>query len=114
MLPPELHQFIIDVIGDSASITLSPPISGVKEDVRDVFGACSLVCKDWHALTLRHTFHHLHLTVFDNPGDHERLAELFRLLELNPLIRRCIRRHISPRDQQDDPEPKLLSCFANL
>ena len=89
-LPLELHQLIIDIIGDDA--IHAQPAQRAKEDPRDSLGACSLVCKDWHAHTLRYTFYRVHFILVDSDKDLTRRAELFRLLEVNPLITRYIRR----------------------
>jgi len=90
-LPLELHQLIIDIIIDDAGLA-QQAVYREGEDTRGSLGACSLVCKNWHAHTLRYIFHRVHFTLVDSDEDLTRRAELFRLLEVNPLIRRCIRR----------------------
>ena len=90
-LPPELHQLILDTIGDEvvhAELALRKVMGSARETLR----TCSLVCRDWHDLTLRHTFYNTNFVFFGGDRDMKRQAELFRLLEINPLIRRCIRR----------------------
>ena len=89
ILPPELHQLIINVIGDEV-LHAGPVLHSARGRVRETLRACSLVCKAWHASTLPYTFHSARFLMF--AGDIPRNEELFRLLKANPSIRRCIRR----------------------
>ena len=92
-LPPELHKPIIDVFGDKSVIAFH---SNRKADV-DVLLALrsfSLVCKAWHAMTLRHTFAGVRISVFqaDSKERYYRQARvrLLQLIKANPLISKCI------------------------
>ena len=90
-LPLELHQLIIDFVGEEAILSAAP-ISRAEEAVRTTLQSCSFVCKGWHAHTVRYMFHDLWINLFRTDEDHERYEELLRLLEVNPLIARSIRR----------------------
>ena len=87
-LPLELHQLIIDVIGDEYVSSKLPS----KDGTRDALQACSLVCKSWHSRSLRHTFYSTDFAFFNGDRVLQRQTELFRILDVNPSIRRCIRR----------------------
>jgi len=91
-LPPELHQLIIDLVAGKIVTVAFQPIKTAEKGIRDALRSFSLVCKDWHALTLRYTFHDLSMTIFASDKDRQRYAALLRLLEVNPLIGQCIRR----------------------
>jgi len=91
-LPPELHKLILDVLGDEAVVAFQSA-ERLVGDVRLTLSSCSLVCKYWHTLTLRHTFYGVRLAVY-NPlcQDREERArrELVELIEANPLIGQCV------------------------
>ena len=93
ILPPELEQKIIDSIGKgiiSAHFPSFTKDNGVRWTLQ-ALQACSLVCKNWHNHTLQYTFHRADFKFYYADGGLERNAELFRLFEANPSIRRCIR-----------------------
>ena len=92
VLPPELHKIIIDIISDDAVCDAEQSPYRLKRGARELLGACSLVCKAWHGLTLQHTFYNAHFDLSAGERDRKRNAVLFQLLEVSPLIRRCIRR----------------------
>jgi len=87
ILPPEIHQLIIDVVGNEYVSAKQPSKNGTREALQ----AFSLVCKYWHDLTLRYTFHNVTFPLYGGERDLKRHAELFRILEINPLIKGCIR-----------------------
>ena len=91
LLLPELHQLIINVIGDEV-VYAELVLHSVKGSARETLRACSLVCKDWHAGALRYTFHNARFSMFSGDRLLKRNVELFRLLGVNPSIRGCIRR----------------------
>ena len=90
-LPPELQQLIIDIVGDEAVSTRQTASYGTECGPRDTLWACSLVCKDWHDLTLRHVFHQIRLIVVRGWANRRCLSELLELFEANPSIKRWIR-----------------------
>ena len=91
-LPLEIHEHIINVIGNEYSSSKVPPYGQPSEVVRGTLEACSLVCKDWHSLTLRHTFYIVNITFREGNEYLKRHAELCRILEINPSIRKYMRR----------------------
>ena len=103
-LPPELHRPIIDFIGHDV-VNAEQVMRGVKSKTRETLRACSLVCKAWHHSALRYIFHNARISMVAGDRGLERNTELFRLIEANPSIRRCIRsakmyleREVSPAD----------------
>jgi len=88
VLPFELHQLIIDIIGEEFVAALRP----WKDGTQDALHACSLVCKGWRSETLQYIFYNANFAFFSEDLDLTRPAELFRILEINPSIRGCIRR----------------------
>jgi len=112
VLPPELHELIIDIIGDEAiDAVLEYLPYGPKHGALDTLHACSLVCRGWHGLTLRHIYHlvHFDLTNSDN-RNLERNAELYQLLVLNPLIGRYIRHVEMHLENSGSPEAVETLC----
>ena len=91
-LPLELHQLIIDVLGRQRAIAFKL-YKTLDRNVQLALRSFSLVCKAWHALTLRHTFYGVRIVMFndDNQDRDGRLrAQLLQLMEVNPLIKECI------------------------
>ena len=92
ILPLELHERIIDVVGNEAVIAFQAA-EMVDDKVLLALQSFSLVCRAWHASTLRHTFYGVRIAVSDGDSqDAEGLerTQLLHLLEVNPLIRQCI------------------------
>jgi len=90
-LPPELHQLIIDFVGEEVIVTFTP-INRADDAVRKTLRSCSFVCKDWHAHSLRYIFHDLWINLFGSDEDCGRYEGLFQLIKVNPLIGKSIRR----------------------
>ena len=71
-LPAEIHELIIDWIGD-----------GFRESLQ----ACALVCKHWHIYTLPYIFGSIDLSMSSTTKQLECLKQLLQVLDSNPLIR---------------------------
>ena len=93
VLPLELHELIIETIGDEdIGDALEPPLFRLKDTVLRTLRSCSLVCRDWHSFTLRHIFRTACLDLRSEERGLKRITALSQLLDANPSIKRCIRR----------------------
>ena len=87
-LPPELHELVIGVYGDQLVVAVTLGFM-LRRDVRATLGACALVCKHWHAFTLRYTFYGVWICQDRRSRAH--FALLTELIKTNPYIKQCIR-----------------------
>ena len=112
ILPAELQQLIIDFVGDGYVNARLLRLETQRCEAREALRTCSLVCKAWHSRTLRHTFYDNYFAFFATDRELKRHAELFRILEANPLIRRCIRRAEIYMEEGVLPERVETLCKA--
>jgi len=97
-LPLELHKVIINFVGQE--LLQAPEGSECESKTADSLGTLcqfSLVCKEWHSLSIRHIFRHLNMDPeWNNPktrkknGNSSRLDCLLPLLQANSDIARWV------------------------